>query len=93
MVDDARQHGRIQLKNRPQINKRFFENVETAVNNSASHYKQRWPPCNVKSLCPIINKDGHHVMLNLRRESQGLIHSFKLSRENINMEHLPCDGV
>ena len=35
----------------------------------------------------IRNKEGNHVMLNLRRESQGHTHSFKLSRKNI--KHRP----
>jgi hypothetical protein len=32
-------------------------------------------------------------MLNLGRESEGCVHSFKLSRENIKHDYLPCDSV
>jgi len=35
---------------------------------------------------PIRNKNGEHVMFNLRRESQGCIHSFKMEWENIKYE-------
>ena len=40
---------------------------------------------------PLQTKMVTMFMLNICRESQGRIHSFKLSCENI--KHLPCDGV
>ena len=39
-------------------------------------------------IVPLEHKDGSHVMLNLSRESQKRIHSFKWSMPNIKHEPL-----
>jgi len=38
---------------------------------------------------PVRTKDGDYVVLNLSRESQGCIHSFKSLRQNIKHGCLP----
>jgi hypothetical protein len=42
---------------------------------------------------PIRNKDGYHVVWDLRRERQRRIHTFSIVNGIYNRDHMPGDGA
>ena len=73
------------LPNKPRVHRKCaIKNVEAIITKCG---KQLSVPLETKT------KNGDHVMLNIHRDNQGRIDSFKLSGQNIKHEHLPCDGV
>lgn len=62
LIDDVRQHPRIHLKNKPDRQKTAIENIKAILTERGKQLR---------------HKDGDHVILDLCRESQEHIHSFR----------------